>query len=111
MFHHLVTCVVVVSALLAAPISASAAVVANEAAVYDTVDAIEVNGNRITITGIVAGQSAPSELNYGVGSEEVASRCDRLALLAMSKPGKFRFATARASSFSGFACKLMLRTP
>jgi hypothetical protein len=49
MFHHLVTCVVVVSALLAAPISASAAVVANEAAVYDTVDAIEVNGNRITI--------------------------------------------------------------
>lgn len=83
---------------------------------YDTVDAVEVLGNQIRVTGIISGQSAPSTTLYGIvssGSDDVAaSRCDRLALLAMSKPGKFQFALVEElTTPRRFGCKLIVRTP
>lgn len=88
-------------------------------AVYDTVDAVEVFGSQIAVTGIIAGQSSQSVFSYiindGTGSSttpEGANRCDRLALLAMAKPGKYQFATVRVGPFgSTFSCKLTVRTP
>jgi hypothetical protein len=83
---------------------------------YDTVDAVEVLADQIKVTGIISGQGAPSTTLYGIvgsGSTDVAaSRCDRLALLAMSKPGKFRFALVEElTSSRRFGCKLIVRTP
>ncbi|HZJ67532.1 MAG TPA: hypothetical protein VFD36_28710 [Kofleriaceae bacterium] len=89
---------------------------------YDTVDAVEVVANQISVTGIVTGEGAPSRRTFsilanatGPGSstqtDVAASRCDRLALLAMSKPGKFQFAIVDVGSSSRFGCKLTLRTP
>jgi hypothetical protein len=86
-------------------------------AVYDTVDAVEVYGGFIVVTGIISGQGGPTTLRYGVFDQSStagtgAARCDRLALLAMSKPGKFQFATVRVvSGIAGFSCKLIIRTP
>ena len=85
---------------------------------YDTVDAVEVLANIITVTGIIAGQSTSSTTQYTIlsssspntGTDVAASRCDRLALLAMSKPGKFQFAVTRIG-FSGYSCTLIVRAP
>jgi hypothetical protein len=91
-----------------------------EVIAYDTVDAIKVVDTRIFVTGIIAGQGAPTTTKYeirtaGVSSGaaiDVAARCDRLALLAMSKPGKFQFGLVDESSFGEqFSCKLIVRTP
>jgi len=74
------------------------------------------------VTGIVTGEGAPSRRTFtilgspvtpssGTPQQDVAaSRCDRLALLAMSKPGKFQFAIVDVGS-SRVGCKLIARTP
>ena len=79
---------------------------------YATVDAIKVLATVIEVTGIVVGQSAPSTVSYSIATTDVAaSRCDRLALLAMSKPGKFQFGMVDESFGDHFSCKLIVRTP
>jgi len=105
---------------LPASLAVAEAPIAVTSAVYETVDAIEVWGNRITVTGIISGQNAPSELQYvmfdlstfsGTPTDS-AARCDRLAMLAMAKPGKYQFATVIVDPDSGrFACKLIVRAP
>jgi hypothetical protein len=85
-------------------------------ATYDTVDAVEVRGSFIVVTGIISGQATPTRLQYSIQDQsaqtgEAAARCDRLALLAMSKPGKFRFATILLDNGFRFSCKLNVRTP
>jgi hypothetical protein len=85
--------------------------------VYDTVDAVQSDTSLITITGVVVGQSTATTSSYQLdgtsssSSEDGAARCDRFALLAMAKPGKYRFATVGPDRNSRFVCKLNLRTP
>jgi len=85
---------------------------------YDTVDAAEERPfASIIITGIVAGQGTPTTTTYslaGVSSTsgiDPAARCDRMVLLAMSKPGKFQLVMVPVPGVSGFDCKLVVRTP
>jgi hypothetical protein len=81
--------------------------------VYDTVDAIQSDADLITVTGIVVGQSAATTSSYRIDTtspNDGTARCDRFALLAMAKPGKYRFATVHGR-FDQFVCKLTLRTP
>jgi hypothetical protein len=88
-------------------------------AVYDTVDGIVVWGFRIIVTGIISGQSAQSTFVYLLFDEasssgfasDTANRCDRLALLAMSKPGRFQFAVAHVPGSVLFRCGLTVRAP
>ncbi|HEX8107302.1 MAG TPA: hypothetical protein VF516_06205 [Kofleriaceae bacterium] len=101
----------------AAPVAADT-IVASTSAVYDTVDAVELHSYRLTITGIVHGTSNATTLTYQIldlntnFSTEAASRCDRLALLMMAKPGKYQLAMQRPfSSFQGFSCKLTVVAP
>jgi hypothetical protein len=109
MIRHLITCIAIAALAMIAPESARAA--PGDVTAYDTVDAIEAIGNDIIVTGIIAGQGAPTTTQYNIFQTEVtASRCDRFALLAMSKPGKFRFAVIEGA-FDRFSCKLILRTP
>jgi len=119
MTRHVPGCLVAIALSFAPAVSSANPVPAPGPAVYDTVDAVEVWGSRITVTGIIAGQSTQTEFIYIIydGSNtnttpEGANRCDRLALLAMAKPGKYQFATARVSGFASvFSCKLTVRTP
>ena len=118
MTRQLATCLAIAALAMISPEPARAA--QGDVTAYDAVDAIEVQGSTIAVTGIVAGQGAPSTTRYiinsssgtGTGFTDVgASRCDRLALLAMSKPGKFQFAVVDLGFSSRFSCKLILRTP
>ena len=85
--------------------------------VYDTVDAVQSDAGLITITGIIVGQSTATTSSYVISasssssSEDGAARCDRLALLAMAKPGKYRFATVGPDRNDRFVCKLTVRAP
>lgn len=83
--------------------------------VYDTVDAVQSDAGLITITGIVVGQSTATTSSYGIvaisSSEDGVARCDRFALLAMAKPGKYQFATVGPGINDRFVCKLTLRAP
>jgi type IV secretory pathway VirB2 component (pilin) len=86
--------------------------------VYDTVDAVQSGpfDKSITITGVIVGQSTATTSTYqlrfsSTPSEDVAARCDRFALLAMAKPGKYQFATIAVSARPEFDCKLTTRTP
>lgn len=119
MTRTLIACLTLGALCLLSSQPASAAF--GDVTLYDTVDAIKVLDTRITVTGILAGQTAPTTATYNIQStssssggaiDVAASRCDRLALLAMSKPGKFQFGVVDESgSGSRVSCKLIVRTP
>ena len=121
MFRLVAMCCVIAALTFEAPLPASAAT--GDTTTYDTVDAIEVFADQIKVTGIISGQGAPSTRMYRIVSSSTdgssggptdvaASRCDRLALLAISKPGKFQFAVVQIVDFSPrYSCKLIVRTP
>lgn len=85
-------------ALAAAPAAGQASAVPY---VFVTVDSVSVQGNDIVVTGILEGESAPVErfksvAVAGAGSDlssavSAAQNCQRLALMAMAKPGQYRF--------------------
>ena len=103
-------------ALTLVPATSRAAATPGVAAVYDTIDAVEVAGDKITITGIIVGQSSPTERFYFIFDPSAgnatggAARCDRLALLVVAKPGKYRLEMTQVSS-TDFGCKLIVRAP
>jgi hypothetical protein len=108
------------SAVLPRRGSADPAPIANQSAVYDAVDAVEAWADRVAVTGIISGQSDVTTLLYPIedsasNTTTAAARCDRFALLAMSKPGKYQFATVFQPDGGGFrlafSCKLILRAP
>jgi hypothetical protein len=89
--------------------------------VYDTVDSVQSGpaDHQITITGIIAGQSTATTMSYTLrtpfsssvnANEDVSARCDRFALLAMAKPGKYQFATIVLPGPT-YDCKLTVRAP
>jgi len=121
--YRLVLCLVFVASTLATPRPATAAVVE----FYDTIDFAEVaqhNSNvsgsppTLSLHGILAGGSTPVTRTYlffpnsGTEGLEAAMHCHRLAVLVMSKPGKFQFAI-HGSNFPTTAggCRLTLVAP
>jgi hypothetical protein len=66
--------------------------------VFVAVDRYLVTPNRwVEVTGLVEGESTPRTVYFFVGSEDYkqslsspATRCEKLALLAMASPGKFK---------------------
>ncbi|AFE07249.1 hypothetical protein COCOR_06973 [Corallococcus coralloides DSM 2259] len=63
--------------------------------VFASVDAYTVGPATFDITGTLVGESTPRTFRFWPGSGESysveASRCDRLALLAMTRPGRYLF--------------------
>jgi hypothetical protein len=127
--HRLVLCFVFIASTLATPRPARAALSPD---VYDAVDSVEVNKRdsdftgsppTLTVRGVIAGGSAPQSRRYVFNNNststtsqtdglEAAMHCHRLAVLVMSKPGKFQFAIAGPiGSTANSGCRLMLITP
>ncbi len=85
--------------------------------VFATVDAVETQTNSVFIvTGIVEGAAEPTRhtfsIIFSIEPQSGLNRCDRFALLAMSKPGRYQFSIVNASSSpSAVRCKLALRAP
>ena len=107
MFRLVVMCYAIAAFTVGGPLPAMAATSGTTA--YDTIDAVEVVDTFITVTGIISGQGAPTTTTYVVvGGTESAARCDRLALLALTKPGKYQFAVV-PQGIDVFSCKLIVR--
>jgi len=121
MFRLVAMCCAIAAFTFEAALPAGAAV--GDTTTYDTIDAIEVLADQIKVTGIISGQGAPNTTLYRIASsptdfsgggptDVAASRCDRLALLAISKPGKYQFATVQVvESSPRYSCKLIVRAP
>ncbi|HEX3763702.1 MAG TPA: hypothetical protein VHW23_33625 [Kofleriaceae bacterium] len=95
---------------------------------YDTVDAAEVVHRDgcaggcfihtvVVVRGIPRGQSTPVSQPFDFGDKsDMALHCQRLAVLAMSKPGKFQFVIGSDTNPNGSSvghglCQLTLVSP
>jgi hypothetical protein len=121
MNSHLAFCLVVSSLAVAAPRSVAAD--AGIQFVFNTVDSVEILDHDfcsgcavrvvVTVKGILAGGSVPTirtfDFSLNVAS---ATRCEHLAVIAMSKPGKYQFGIGAQGDSQGHGdCKLILVTP
>jgi hypothetical protein len=92
--------------------------------VFDTVDSVEIKNHDlcggcttqavVNIRGIRAGQSVPGDFSFNFGGNtDMATRCERLAVIAMSKPGKFQFGIGADTVITAGHgdCKLILVNP
>jgi hypothetical protein len=126
MTHRLASCLAITLLALAAPRPAAADVFVQT--VFDTVDSVEIRSHDICsgcplqafvlVRGIPAGGSVPSTQSFNFGNNtDMATRCEHLAVIAMSKPGKFQFGIGSDSTSTGGGnsghgdCKLILVTP
>jgi hypothetical protein len=110
MTHRLAACLAIASLTFMAARPAAAATTHT----FDTVDALEIeynsnSGNIVIVTGILVGQMTPTTHTFAFnGYGDDARQCERFAVIAMSKPGKYRFAIG---TMYNKGCKLILRTP
>ncbi|WNZ61164.1 hypothetical protein QEG98_35515 [Myxococcus sp. MxC21-1] len=82
--------------------------------VFTTVDAVmaySLNGG-FEVTGILEGEATPRTLTFmstGGNYESqqgFGTRCDRMALLLMTRPGHFHLTVRMPSSYQATTCKL-----
>lgn len=115
-------CLLITSLALAAPrvVAADSGITA----VFDTVDSVEIVDHDlcsgcgihalVVVKGILAGGSTVASRTFDFSSNVAsATRCEHLAVIAMSKPGKYQFGIgAQPDSAGGHGdCKLILVTP
>jgi len=121
--YRLALCLMLVASVLATPRPSIANVIDS----YDTVEFVEANNRNseisggppsLTVRGIPAGGSAPVTKIYRffnssavIDGVEAALHCQRLAVLAMSKPGKFQFAVVLPAQLNASGCRLTLVAP
>ncbi|MBN8465140.1 hypothetical protein JYJ95_01345 [Corallococcus exiguus] len=77
--------------------------------VFTTVDAYSVVGSSLIVTGTLVGESNVRTINLpgrGGDTTEEASRCDRLALLTMTRPGRFHFSWSKPGLYYSPTCTL-----
>ena len=96
-------------AVLATLMLAPSALAAAEEAVYGmpyvfaTVDAYTIIDSGMEVTGILEGETTPRVIAFYNSS--TAERCDRPALLAQSRPGRYRLELTQLHYTTG--CKLI----
>ncbi|WP_426754844.1 hypothetical protein [Myxococcus sp. Y35] len=106
------------AALFAAPAAMAEDAPIGRSYVFTTVDdySIRLDG-VINVTGVLHGEEEPRTvtfkviLSHGVEAnfQTLGGRCDRMALLAMTKPGAYLFTMSvetHPSNYRQFACKL-----
>jgi predicted secreted Zn-dependent protease len=109
----------------AAPLPADAATTTTY--VFETVDSYDISGQsrEVQVTGIISGEAEPRTVtltyypyNYYANTQDELSikrtfeRCERFALMAMSKPGQYLLEMRQEfynSSFPAIGCKLTRR--
>jgi hypothetical protein len=115
--RHLLAAAVVIATLLV-PCTANAQTLPSPPGkVFATVDSVQVEPYRLTITGIIQGEAVPSSywVQYGGYGDYAAAWtfvqiCQQQALLAMSKPGQYLLDIYPGSS-SLSHCKLSRVAP
>ncbi|ATB50435.1 hypothetical protein [Corallococcus macrosporus] len=86
--------------------------------VFATVDDYTVRlDGYIEVTGVIQGEAAPRTVTFwvspnigaGVNFQAMSSRCDRMAMLTMAKPGAYLFTMSveeQQNYYRQFVCKL-----
>lgn len=100
------------AAFLCAPVLAVRAQLA-PAVRFTAVDSFRISINRLEVTGIVEGETAPRQVRFDFGSAStntsvVAQRqsCERLILLAIAKPGQYVLQMEEVGGTSYALCTL-----
>jgi hypothetical protein len=95
------------AALTLATSGATPAETAEGEYVFTAVDSVEAySGSSFsggTVVGVLEGQSTPQSVSYGFSSP--VNPCERMALMAMQKPGRYLFTIKDPESFSR-SCRL-----
>jgi hypothetical protein len=85
---------------------------------FATVDSVYAYASTLRITGIIQGESSPAEREVTFYSGDTAAAvtqaasCQRLALLAMERPGAYLFKLWKEYSGSGYySCRLTRVNP
>jgi hypothetical protein len=94
-----VTCALLALLVPTAALSQAVVPVVDKPYLFTTVDSYDVQATpfRVVVTGVLQGQQAPTTLSFQYSTYSSSSyesprtfeRCERLALLAMSKPGQY----------------------
>lgn len=103
--------------LTLSPLSiASAQSAGEESFIFETVDSYDLETNVwFKVTGIIQGEAVPRPIsvsaNYSGAYEQHVRACERLALMAMSKPGQYHFELRRSTytPIQLMGCKLTRR--
>ncbi|OJT19196.1 hypothetical protein BO221_37520 [Archangium sp. Cb G35] len=104
--------------LALSPLTIASAQSATESVfLFETLDSYEIKSlNWLKITGIVSGEATPRTVEVNAGVSESYSQylraCERMALMAMSKPGQYYFELRHATYYSSpqvTGCKLVRR--
>lgn len=112
---HRLACLALASLIFLAPRPAAAAPVTQT---FDTVDTVELKLSgyyTFIVSGILVGQTTTSTLTFQVSNSSIWEQCQRFAVIAMDKPGKYRFAVVGDLNSNNIyfvnSCKLILRAP
>lgn len=82
--------------------------------VFVAIDAVTVYAYTLYVNGVVEGESAPSE--WGVSFSSTSSTanveaCQRMALLAMAKPGAYKLELSHQIYAGNGVCRLVRAQP
>jgi hypothetical protein len=99
------------AAALALVLAADAFAQSTTKYVFVAVDAVSVRPGRVTITGILEGESAPVEryADFSISSTangDALQACHRAALLALEKPGAYRLEIVLPYGYPPATCNL-----
>lgn len=78
-----------------------------------TVDAVQIEGGELLVTGIVQGETAPTTwrlMTATYSDPNVLANCQQQALLAMTKPGQYLYGIVYGP-MSLYGCKLTRVAP
>lgn len=104
--------------LTLSPLTIASAQSSVETFVFETVDSYELlsGASQLSITGILQGEAAPRTIPIPAATNNTTSyegrvrACERMALMAMSKPGQYLFELRRFGTFQPVhGCKLTRR--
>ncbi len=82
--------------------------------VFVAIDAVAVYGYTLYVNGVVEGDAAPSEWGASFSSSSSTANveaCQRMALLAMAKPGAYRLELSYQLNPGNGVCRLVRAQP
>ncbi|MFP2957944.1 hypothetical protein ACLEPN_08965 [Myxococcus sp. 1LA] len=112
-FSRVVRTASVVAALTLAPAALAEEAEYGRSYVFTTVDAVQAYSlSGFEVTGILEGEATPRTITFWPehgnyeSQQGFGARCDRMALLLMTRPGRFQLTVEMPSFYQATTCKL-----